>query len=85
MSHFQSSANPAPPASPERRTLLHLTRRIGESIQIGDDVTVRVERIGRDGVRLSIEAPPSVRVDRTEVAERRRAEGPRSTSLQLAV
>lgn len=52
---------------------LVLTRKVGESIRIGVDVFVTVVEVRRDGtVRLSVEAPPIVRVSRmsrTEEAE----------------
>ncbi len=53
--------------------MLVLTRRIGEQIVIGDEITVTVMAIQGDKVRLGISAPPSVRVDRSEIHERRRA------------
>lgn len=34
---------------------------------IGDGVEVRVLRVGKDGVRLGIVAPPEIRVHRREV------------------
>lgn len=50
--------------------MLLLTRKDGESITIGDDITVTVV-FSRDGeVRLGIEAPRDVPVHRQEVAER---------------
>jgi carbon storage regulator len=53
---------------------LILTRRIGESLVIGDDVTVRVLSVKGSQVRLGIEAPREVSVHREEIAERIRAE-----------
>ena len=47
--------------------MLVFTRRRHEAIMIGDGVEVRVLRVGRDGVRLGIVAPPEVRVHRREV------------------
>lgn len=47
--------------------MLVLKRKLGESIQIGDDVTIVVTEIRSDGVKLGIVAPKSVAVDRTEV------------------
>ncbi len=46
--------------------MLVLTRRLGESIVIGDDIIIRVLDI--DGqVKLSIEAPQNVSVHREEI------------------
>lgn len=53
---------------------LILTRRIGESLVIGDNVTVRVLSVKGSQVRLGIEAPREVAVHREEIAERIRAE-----------
>ena len=52
--------------------MLVLMRRVGESICIGDDVSVKVVSVDRNRVRLGITAPQHVRVDREEVAEKRR-------------
>lgn len=51
--------------------MLVLTRKIGESIIIGDDVTVRIMDVSRGSVRLGIDAPPEVIVDREEIREKR--------------
>lgn len=53
---------------------LILTRRIGESLVIGDNVTVRVLSVKGNQVRLGVEAPREVPVYREEIAERIRAE-----------
>ncbi len=47
--------------------MLVFTRRLHETIMIGDGIEVRVLRIGRDGVRLGVVAPPDVAVHRQEV------------------
>ena len=47
--------------------MLVLTRRVGETIRIGDDIEVTVVGVQRDTVRLSITAPRQVRVHRQEV------------------
>lgn len=48
--------------------MLVLTRRIGESIQIGDQITVTVVRVGPNEVRVGIDAPPDVTVFREELS-----------------
>lgn len=52
--------------------MLILMRRAGETICIGDDVVVKVVSLEHNRVRLGVRAPKDVRVDRLEVAEKRR-------------
>ncbi|MGN6379259.1 MAG: carbon storage regulator CsrA [Gaiellales bacterium] len=49
--------------------MLIVTRRPGERIVIGENVTVAVLEVTSAGVRLGIEAPRSVSVHRAEVYE----------------
>jgi carbon storage regulator len=50
--------------------MLILTRKIGESLKIGDDITVTVLGNKGQSVRLGIDAPKDVPVHRQEVFER---------------
>lgn len=50
--------------------MLILTRRSGETISIGNDITVTVLGINGNQVRIGIEAPRDVPVHREEVAAR---------------
>ncbi len=55
--------------------MLSLTREVGQKILIGDDIVVTVISISGNGrVKLGIDAPRQVRVDREEVLERIRHE-----------
>ena len=63
--------------------MLVLTRRIGEQIVIDGVISVTVVAIKGDKVRLGISAPPSVRVDRSEIHERRLAVPRPSVSSRL--
>ncbi len=47
--------------------MLVLSRRIGESVVIGDNVTITVLDVRGDVVRIGIEAPRSVAVNRAEL------------------
>ncbi|WP_295827660.1 carbon storage regulator CsrA [uncultured Microbacterium sp.] len=47
--------------------MLVLTRRPGESIVIGDDVTVTVLGVTATGVRIGIDAPRDTRIHRSEI------------------
>ncbi|MCE3237066.1 MAG: csrA-2 [Gammaproteobacteria bacterium] len=53
--------------------MLILTRRIDESIVIGDDIIIRVLDIGSN-VRLGIEAPQNISIHRQEIYEKIQAE-----------
>ena len=56
--------------------MLILTRRVGQSIYIGNDIVVTVTGVDGRGnqVRIGIKAPPNMAVDREEIAERKRRE-----------
>lgn len=54
--------------------MLVLTRKLGERIVIGDSITVTVVDIKGDTIRLGIDAPREVRVQRSEVLEQIAAE-----------
>lgn len=47
--------------------MLILTRRIGESVAIGDDIKITILDIKGKQIRLGIEAPPGVAVHREEI------------------
>lgn len=54
--------------------MLILTRRTGETLMIGDNVTVTVLGVNGRQVRLGIEAPKSTEVHRQEIYEKIQAE-----------
>lgn len=47
--------------------MLILTRRVGETVVIGDDINVTVLGIKGNQVRLGFDAPPTVQVHREEI------------------
>jgi carbon storage regulator len=54
--------------------MLILTRRVGETVMIGNEVTVTVLGVKGNQVRLGINAPKDVAVHREEIFERIKAE-----------
>jgi carbon storage regulator len=54
--------------------MLILTRHVEQTIMIGPDITVTVLGVKGSQVRLGIEAPRDVTVDREEIRERKDAE-----------
>ncbi|EGL55523.1 MAG TPA: carbon storage regulator [Methylophaga aminisulfidivorans] len=54
--------------------MLILTRRVGESLIIGDDVVVNVLGVKGNQVRIGVDAPKDVTVHREEIYDRIQAE-----------
>ncbi len=55
--------------------MLVLTRRVGEAIMIGDHIRVVVVKVKGETIRLGVQAPAPIRVDRQEVHKRRERQG----------
>lgn len=60
--------------------MLVLSRKVGERILVGDQITITVVRVNNGGVRLGIEAPGDLVVVREEVAK----ENPHSLRRETA-
>ena len=58
--------------------MLILTRRVGETLMIGDNVSVTVLRVKGNQVRLGVNAPKDVSVHREEIFERIKQESDES-------
>jgi carbon storage regulator len=51
----------------KEKAMLVLSRKTGEKIRIGDNVTVTIVRIGPNNVRLGIDAPRDLNIVREEL------------------
>lgn len=49
--------------------MLVVTRKKGEKVLIGDDIVVTIIDVRRDGVRVGVDAPRGIRIQRHEVVE----------------
>ena len=56
--------------------MLILTRRVGETLMIGDDVSVTVLGVKGNQIRMGIDAPKEIPVNRLEIYERIQAGTP---------
>ncbi len=60
--------------------MLSLTRSVGKTIRIGDDIEIIILRIRGNQVRVGVSAPPHITVHREEVYQRIRADKQQDTS-----
>lgn len=60
--------------------MLVLTRKVGESINIGDEVTVKVLEVNGANIKIGINAPRDISIYRQEVYDRIRQENISSVS-----
>lgn len=63
--------------------MLILTRRIGEALMVGDDVSITVLGIQGNQVRMGINAPRSIEVHREEIYQKIQAEKQRDYESAL--
>jgi carbon storage regulator len=65
--------------------VLILTRRIGESLMVGDDVSISVLGVKGNQVRIGIDAPKDVAVHREEIylkIQSEKSQGEKSNDLE---
>jgi carbon storage regulator len=60
--------------------MLVLSRKVGQKILIGDNISVTVVRVGQGGVRIGVEAPEEMEVVREELKATDPGSGGRKSS-----
>ena len=64
--------------------MLILTRKLGEQITIGDEITIKLIEIKGTQVKLGIEAPSHISIHRQEIYERIRKENLKSAAVSAS-
>ena len=64
--------------------MLILTRKLGEQITIGDEITIKLLEVKGTQVKLGIEAPQEITIHRKEIYYRIREENLRSSEVDLS-
>jgi carbon storage regulator len=62
--------------------MLVLTRKLGESIRIGDDIVVKIVELDNRHAKIGIEAPKDIAVNRQEIYERIQQENRDASGLK---
>lgn len=62
--------------------MLILTRKIGESIRIGDSITVKIVSMDNKHVKIGIDAPRDVSVNREEIYQKIQSENRAAANAQ---
>lgn len=63
--------------------MLVLTRKTNEEIVIGDNIRITIVEIAPGRVKIGVEAPKTVRVDRAEVHEKKKLEAAGSSPVDV--
>jgi len=63
--------------------LLVLTRKLGEKIQIGDDISIVIMEVKGKQVKLGIEAPSNIKIHREEVYQKIQDENIRASNIEI--
>ena len=82
--HVMAQTQAAHPSHSQEAPMLVLSRKLNQSIHIGDGISIRVVRIKGNSIQLGIDAPKDVHVVRSELLERD-ARQPTSAELLAAL
>ena len=63
--------------------MLVLTRKLGEKIQIGDDINIVIMEVKGKQVKLGIEAPSNIKVHRQEIYQKIQDENIRASNIEI--
>ena len=63
--------------------MLVLTRKLGEKIQIGDDISIVIMELKGKQVKLGIDAPSNIKVHREEIYQKIQDENIRASNIEI--
>ena len=63
--------------------MLVLTRKVGEKIQIGDDISIVIMELKGKQVKLGIDAPSNIKVHREEIYQKIQDENIRASNIEI--
>jgi len=63
--------------------LLVLTRKLGEKIQIGDDISIVIMELKGKQVKLGIDAPSNIKVHREEIYQKIQDENIKASNIEI--
>ncbi len=63
--------------------MLVLTRKLGEKIQIGDDINIVIMEVRGKQVKLGIEAPSNIKVHREEIYQKIQDENIKASNIEI--
>jgi carbon storage regulator len=61
--------------------MLILSRRVGEAVKVGENISITVLSVKGNQVRIGVDAPKDIAVHREEIYQRIKIEGERSIKL----
>jgi len=64
--------------------VLVLTRRLGEGLVVGQNISLKVLEIHKNQIKIGIEAPPNVRIYRDEVYEEIKKQNLKATQTEIS-